>query len=65
MQKWWSVLQLQSRKLLDVDGVNIRWGAGEETLADDHVGRIRGMVRVPEEMILPVAAVGHPGEARR
>jgi len=54
---------LERRKLLDVDGINVRWGAGEEASAEDDVGGVGGMEGVPEQMALPVLAERHAGEA--
>lgn len=57
--------KLERCELLDVHGIGVRWGAGEEAVADDDVGSICGMVRIPEEVALPVPTEGDPGEAGR
>lgn len=58
-----SAWQFESCKLLDVYGIDIRRGAREEVLADDGVGSVSGMERVPEQMALPVLAERHSREA--
>ena len=55
---------MESRQLLDVHGVDVSHGTGEEALADDGIGSVGGMERVPEQMALPVLAERHSWEAR-